>query len=95
MRYLPISPAFLKLRKSDPGTVRPFRVSGGPVLLAVMAYVPMALILISIFFCAVPLSFDAETLTSVLPITVGTILCILIGELLIIFREKRKEMLPK
>ena len=83
----------MKLRKSD--TKHPFPVSVGPVLLAVMAYVPMALILISIFFCAVPLSFDAETLTSVLPITVGTILCILIGELLIIFREKRKEMLSK
>ena len=93
MRYLPISPAFLKLRKSD--TKHPFPVSVGPVLLAVMAYLPMALILISIFFCSAALSFDAETLTSVLPITVGTILCIIIGELLIIIREKRKEMLPK
>ena len=95
MSYLPIFPAFLKLRKSDPDTERPFRVSGGPVLLAVMAYVPMALILLSIFFCAVPLSFDAETLISVLPITIGTVLCILIGELLIISREKRKEMRPR
>ena len=95
MSYLPIFPAFLKLRKSDPDTERPFRVSGGPVTLAMMAYIPMALILISIFFCAVPLSFDAETLTSVLPITIGTVLCILIGEMLIISREKRKEMLSK
>ena len=95
MSYLPIFPAFLKLRKSDPDTERPFRVSGNPVMLAIMAYIPMALILISIFFCAVPLSFDAETLTSVLPITIGTVLCILIGEMLIISREKRKEMLSK
>lgn len=57
MRYLPISPAFLKLRKSD--TKHPFPVSVGPVLLAVMAYVPMAMILISIFFCSAALSFDA------------------------------------
>jgi hypothetical protein len=56
---------------------------------------PMVLILISIFFCATPLYFDAETLTSALPITVCTILCILIGELLIVFREKRKETLSK
>ena len=89
MSYLPIFPAFLKLRKTDPDTERPFRVSGGPVMLLVMAYVPMALILLSIFFCAVPLSFDAETLAAVLPITIGTILCILIGEVLTIVRECR------
>ena len=95
MSYLPIFPAFLKLRKIHPEASRPFKVPGGTVTLIVMAYVPMALILISIFFCAVPLSFDAQTLAEVLPITIGTALCILIGELLITFREKRKELLSK
>lgn len=95
MSYLPIFPAFLKLRKMHPEASRPFKVPGGTVALIVMAYVPMALILISIFFCAVPLSFDAQTLAEVLPITIGTALCILIGELLITFREKRKELLSK
>ena len=90
MSYLPVFPAFLKLRKTDPHTERPFLVSGGPGMLKLMAYVPMALIVISIFFCAVPLSFDAETLISVLPITIGTILCVTIGELLTIVREKKK-----
>ena len=90
MSYLPVFPAFLKLRKTDPHTERPFLVSGGPGMLKLMAYVPMALIVISIFFCAVPLSFDAETLISVLPITIGTILCVTIGELLTIAREKKK-----
>lgn len=89
MSYLPIFPAFLKLRMSDPDTERPFRVSGGPVMLRITAYVPMALIMISILFCAVPLSFDAGTLTAVLPITIGTVLCVSIGEFLIIAREKK------
>ena len=89
MSYLPIFPAFLKLRKTDPNTERPFKVSGNPVLLSAMAYVPLALILISILFCAVPLSFDAETLSATLPITIGTVLCILIGEALTIAREKK------
>lgn len=89
MSYLPIFPAFLKLRKADPNTKRPFRVFGSPAMLKVMAYLPMALILISILFCAVPLSLDADTLSSVLPITVGSIICISIGEVLTIVREKK------
>lgn len=92
MSYLPIFPAFLKLRRTDPHAERPFRVSGGPTTLKVMAYLPMALIVISILFCAVPLSFDTETLSEVLPITIGAVICIFIGEVLIIAREKRKEL---
>ena len=89
MSYLPIFPAFLKLRKTDPNAIRPFKVPGGPVMLKIMAYVPMTLIIISIFFCAAPLSFDAETLASVLPITIGAILCVVIGEVLTVIREKK------
>lgn len=92
MSYLPIFPAFLKLRRVDPKADRPFRVSGSPLLLNIMAYVPMALILISIVFCAVPLSFDADTLASVLPITIGTVLCVGIGEILILIREKKRKL---
>lgn len=91
MSYLPIFPAFLKLRKTDPDAERPFKVPGGPVMLKVMAYLPMALIAISIIFCAVPLSFDAETLAAVLPITVGAVVCIIIGEVLTIAREKKRK----
>ena len=91
MSYLPIFPAFLKLRKEDPDAERPFKVPGGPAMLKVMAYVPMVLIAISIAFCAVPLSFDAETLAAVLPITIGAVICIAIGEALTIAREKNKK----
>ena len=59
-------------------------------MLKVMAYVPMALIAISVIFTGVPLSFDSETLAAVLPITIGAIVCILIGELLIAGRAKKK-----
>jgi amino acid transporter len=89
MSYLPIFPAFLKLRKSDPDAERPFKVPGGPVMLKLMTWVPFVLIVISVLFCAVPLSFDAETLTSVLPITIGAVICIVIGEVLTILREKK------
>ena len=88
LSYLPVFPAFLKLRRVDAKTPRPFRVPGSAAALRCIAYVPMALIIISIIFTAVPLSFDAETLNSFLPITIGTILSAAIGEVLIALRGK-------
>lgn len=88
--YLPIFPGFLKLRRTDPDAERPFRVAGSPAVLKIIAYVPMALILISVVFCAVPMAFDAETLMGVLPITIGTVLSIAIGEVLTIVRERKR-----
>ena len=88
LSYLPVFPAFLKLRRVDAKTPRPFRVPGSDAALRCIAYVPMALIIISIIFTAVPLSFDAETLKSFLPITIGTIFSAAIGEVLIALRGK-------
>ena len=88
LSYLPVFPAFLKLRRVDAKTPRPFRVPGSDTALKWIAYVPMALIIISIIFTAVPLSFDEETLKSFLPITIGTILSAAIGEVLIALRGK-------
>lgn len=88
LSYLPVFPAFLKLRRVDAKTPRPFRVPGSDAALRCIAYVPMALIIISIIFTAVPLSFDEETLKSFLPITIGTILSAAIGEVLITLRGK-------
>lgn len=83
LAYLPVFPAFLKLRKTDAKTVRPFKVPGGPNALKIIAAAPMIMIIISLIFVAVPLSFDAETLNSVLPITIGSVIFIVIGEMII------------
>lgn len=89
--YLPVFPAFLKLRRIDGDRPRPFRVPGSAPTLRLIAYLPMLLIVVSIIFTAVPLSFDRETLTAVLPILVGTILSIAVGEVLIIARGRAKQ----
>lgn len=85
--YLPVFPAFLKLRRVDPDTERPFRVPGGKGLQKLMAIIPMILIVLSVMFTAVPL--DAESVPGTLPITIGAVICILLGELLIAFRKKK------
>lgn len=90
LSYLPVFPAFLKLRKDDPDTERPFRVPGGSGLLKLIAFVPMLLIIVSIIFTAVPMSADPETLAYFLPITAGSVIGIIIGELLIAMGRKRK-----
>ena len=88
MSYIPVFPAFLKLRKNDPDTERPFRVPGKGIVLKLLAYIPMVLIIVSIIFTAVPLSFDAETLSATLPITIGAVLFIILGEIVIRLKKK-------
>lgn len=83
LSYLPVFPAFLKLRRDDPDTPRPYRAPGSGAMLKIMAVVPMILIAVSIVFTAVPLSFDSAALSAVLPITVGSIVFIVIGEFVI------------
>ena len=88
LSYLPVFPAFLKLRKIDPDTERPFKVPGSPVFLRILTGIPMLLIVIALIFTAVPLRFDSESLAGVLPITIGAVIFILLGELIV---NKKRE----
>lgn len=83
LAYVPVFPAFLKLRKTDPNTPRPFKVGGSNLFLNILAAAPIIMILISILFIAVPFDTDPATLTEVLPITIGSIICIALGEVII------------
>ena len=83
LSYLPVFPAFIKLRKTDADTERPFRVPGSPLFLKILASLPMVLIVVALIFTAIPLSFDTETLTSKLPITIGAVIFIIIGEVIV------------
>ena len=88
LAYVPVFPAFLKLRNIDGDCPRPFKVPGGPAAIHIIAIVPMIMLVISLIFTAVPLSLDRETLEGVLPITIGAILCILIGEIIVCMKRK-------
>ncbi|MFW6676088.1 APC family permease [Lacrimispora sp. AGF001] len=83
LSYLPVFPAFIKLRKTDADTERPFKVPGSPLFLKILASLPMILIVVALIFTAIPLSFDTETLTSKLPITIGAVIFIIIGEVIV------------
>lgn len=92
MSYIPVFPAFYKMRKIDPNKERPFKVSGSDLVLK-LYYValPIILLAVSIIFTAIPMSFDAETLSATLPITIGAIIFIVIGEVLAVMLGKKKK----
>ena len=90
LSYIPVFPAFYKLRKIDPNAHRPFKVSGKDWFLKLLVVVPMLMILISLIFTALPLDFDADSLAEKLPITIGTVVFIIFGELIIWWKKIKK-----
>jgi amino acid transporter len=97
MSYIPMFPAFLKLRKIDPDRERPFKVSGGKFKLNLMVIAPLILLIISIILSCVPLNTSADELAQKIPLTVGVILAIIGGEIICYLCSKRdsKEEISK
>lgn len=89
--YVPMFPAFLKLRKMEPNRERPFLVKGSPLLLNLMAYVPMILIIISLFFTVVPLNSSPEELGTKLPLCVGIAISVVIQEIIVALGAKKRK----
>lgn len=93
LSYIMLFPAFRKLRKTDPDRERPFRVNANGAWLWIITYVPMALLVLSVFFCIVPLS-GAEVAEK-LPLLLGTLLAVVIGELIAANSEKKHQRATK
>ncbi len=89
--YVPMFPAFLKLRRIDPDRERPFRVSGGPVLLKLMCYIPMILIIISLAFTVIPFNTSPEELGTKLPLCAGIVVSLIIQEIIAATGAKRRK----
>jgi len=82
MSYILMFPAFLKLRKNDPHAERPFKINGGETKLKIITYVPMVLLVLSVILSLVPLNSSSEELSAKIPLIIGTIVAILIGEII-------------
>lgn len=91
LSYVPVFPAFYKLRQIDPDTPRPFKVKGNKATLLVLTILPMLMIVTSLIFTAVPLQFDSASLSEQLPITIGAIAFILVGEFIIFYLKIKKK----
>jgi glutamate:GABA antiporter len=89
--YIFMFPAFLKLREIDPNRERPFKVKAKGAMLRVIAYVPLVLLVTSVVFTIVPLDLSEEELMFKLPLLIGTIISVIIGELFINHSLKQKD----
>ncbi|WP_289628197.1 APC family permease [Listeria ilorinensis] len=89
--YIMMFPAFLKLRKIDPDRERPFKVPGGKVFLSILTIVPMILLVITLICSAVPLNTSTAELSEKIPILIGTVACVIIGEICIATAGKKKK----
>ena len=88
LSYILLFPAFLKLRKADPDTPRPFRVSGGRTRLWLMTYVPMLLVILAVVFAIIP--FSRAELAEKLPLLFGTLIAVGVGEWIAASSEKKR-----
>ncbi len=80
--YLPLFPAFLKLRKKDPNVERPYKIEGGKFKLRLMTIVPLILLILGIFFTLFP-EFNVEMFSYQWPLISGVCLSVLIQEILV------------
>ena len=78
--YIPLFPAFLKLRKEDK-TERMYKVPGGKLVINLMTYVPLLLLILGIVFTLFG-DFSAEYISDNLPLIIGVVVSIVIQEIL-------------
>ena len=78
--YIPMFPAFLKLRSVDPAANRVFKVPGGRGVALVVAWVPVILLVLAIIATIVPLN-GSEAEMSKIPMLIGVIAFVILGEL--------------
>lgn len=87
LAYVPMFPAFLSLRVSDPDTRRPFKVPGKGAVLKVITYLPVALLILSVIATCVPLS--GEEVADKLPILALTIVLLAAGVSLMVVLNRQ------
>jgi amino acid transporter len=95
LAYVPMFPAFLKLRKIDPDRERPYKVPGGNGVLKVCAYLPVVLLILSVLATCVPLPFyptaeeNAAEIAYKMPILGISIFLLIVGIILMAVLNKK------
>lgn len=89
LSYALMFPAFWKLRKVDPDHERPFKVPGGKVMINLFTWIPEVLIIISVLLTILPTGkadFDSK-----MPVLIGTIIALIIGEIMVHIAQQAKK----
>ena len=79
--YIPVFPAFLKLRKVD-NTERAYKVPGNKFVLNLMTWVPFVLLILGVIFTLFG-DFTAEYINGNLPLIIGVVVSFIVEEILV------------
>ena len=90
LAYIPMFPAFKRLRSIDADTVRPYRVPGGKVIINLVTYSPMIMLILAGVLVAVYPNYDGTWTFETLMI-IGTVIFVIIGEI-IAYTSGRREL---
>ncbi|WP_056977329.1 APC family permease [Lentilactobacillus senioris] len=90
--YTMMFPAFLKLRYSDPDHERPFKVPGNKFMIQLMTWIPEVLLIATIVLTVVPLNGSQEEISAKMPILIGVIITVVIGEIVVRYAEHKSKV---
>ena len=88
--YIPMFPAFLKLRRVDPAANRVFKVPGGHGVALVVAWVPVILLVLAIIATIVPLNGSPDEMGKI-PMLIGVIAFVILGEIVRIWSARGRK----
>ena len=80
--YAPMFLAFLKLRKKEPNTKRPYKVPGGNTIVTLATWIPFVILILGIIFTLFG-DFTAEYIMDSIPLYAGVILSFICEEILV------------
>ncbi len=86
--YIPLFPAFLKLRKIDK-TKREYKVPGNNFVLHLMTYVPLVLLILGVIFTLF-IDFTWDSIMANAPLIIGVLISFIVEEILV-YRMISKE----
>ncbi len=87
--YIPMFAAFMKLHKKGIQDQKGYWLKIGPITRILMGVIPIIMLIISLFFTLIP-EFDAAVIAENNVLIISSIVCIVIGELLV-FNMARKD----
>ena len=79
--YIPIFPAFLKLRKAD-NTERAYKVPGNNFVLNLFTWVPFVLLILGVIFTLFG-DFSGEYINENMPLIIGVVVSFVVQEILV------------
>jgi amino acid transporter len=88
--YLLMFPAFAKLPKIDPDTERPFKTPGSPLMIKLIAYVPLIMLVVSAILSVVHPTEDGSWYFNPM-IAIGTAAAVLAGEIIVVSTRRARQ----